>query len=126
KRAMFFGSKLAIDNLNTFTDGLRVTKFRNVNSFGVAAPSLEGKFSSLDFPLFRLAEQYLIYGEAVARGGSGGTAAQALTYVNELRQRAYGSSLGNVASVNTDFYLNERGRELYWEGFRRTDLVRYG
>jgi len=126
KRAMFFGSKLATDELNVFTDGLRVTKFRNVSSAGVPAPSIEGKFSSLDFPLFRLGEQYLIYGEAVARGGAGGTEAQAISYINDLRRRAYGNTSGNVSNVNVDFYLDERGRELYWEGFRRSDLVRYG
>lgn len=126
KRAMFYGTKVANDDMSVFSDGLRVTKFKNINSAGVAAPSIEGKFSSLDFPLFRLAEQYLIYGEAVARGGSGGSTAQAITYVNNLRQRAYGNASGNVTTINTDFFLDERGRELYWEGFRRTDLVRYG
>ncbi|RYZ94449.1 MAG: RagB/SusD family nutrient uptake outer membrane protein, partial [Sphingobacteriaceae bacterium] len=71
---------------------------------------------------------YLIYGEAVARGGSGGTVAQALTYVNALRFRAYGNTSGNVsaAALTTDFYLDERGRELYWEAHRRTDLIRFG
>ncbi|WP_448104808.1 RagB/SusD family nutrient uptake outer membrane protein [Pedobacter panaciterrae] len=126
KRAMFFGTKLANDEMGVFSDGLRVTKFRNVNSAGVPAPSIEGKFSSLDFPLFRLAEQYLIYSEAVTRGGSGGSAAQALTYVNNLRERAYGNASGNVASLSIPFFLDERARELYWEGFRRTDLIRYG
>jgi hypothetical protein len=126
KRSMFFGSKNAIDEIGQFADGLAVTKFKNVNSAGVAAPSLNGTFSSLDFPLFRLAEQYLIFGEAVLRGGTGGTTAEALTYVNALRQRAYGSTAGNVTTLTTDFFLDERGRELYWEGHRRTDLVRYG
>ncbi|WP_316842850.1 RagB/SusD family nutrient uptake outer membrane protein [Pedobacter gandavensis] len=125
KRALFFGVKLENDDANTFTDGLRVVKFRNVDSKDVPAPSIEGKFSSLDFALFRLAEQYLIYGEAVTRGGTGGTAEQALKYVNGLRQRAYGNTSGNVSSLSVDFFLDERGRELYWEGFRRTDLIRY-
>lgn len=128
KRGVFFGSKANVDDLAVFTDGLRVTKFKNVTSAGVTAPSLNGTFSSLDFPLFRLAEQYLIYGEAVARNGSGGSASTALNYINLLRQRAYGNTSGNVtaADLTIDFYLNERGRELYWEGFRRTDLIRYG
>ncbi|WP_129716023.1 RagB/SusD family nutrient uptake outer membrane protein [Pedobacter sp. SYP-B3415] len=125
-RAMFFGTKAVVDDIGVFTDGLRVTKFKNVTSTGVTPASLNGTFSSLDFPLFRLAEQYLIYGEAVARGGSGGTVAQAVTYVNQLRQRAYGNASGNISTVNVDFFLDERGRELYWEGFRRSDLVRYG
>ncbi|GGE61516.1 putative outer membrane starch-binding protein [Pedobacter psychrotolerans] len=128
KRGVFFGTKNTIDDVGTFTDGLRVTKFKNVTSGGTTPASLNGVFSSMDFALFRLAEQYLIYGEAVARGGSGGSAAQALTYVNALRFRAYGNTSGNVsaAALTTDFYLDERGRELYWEGHRRTDLVRFG
>jgi hypothetical protein len=126
KRAMFFGTKVANDEVGVFSDGLRITKFKNVNSAGVPTPSTNGTFSSLDFPLFRLAEQYLIYGEAVARGGSGGSQATALTYFNKLRERAYeGKTTGNVATLNVNMFIDERGRELYWEGFRRTDLVRY-
>jgi hypothetical protein len=126
KRGVFFGNKNAIDAIGQFTDGLATTKFKNVDANGTPAPSLNGTFSSLDFPLFRLAEQYLIYGEAVSRGGAGGTTAEALNYVNALRQRAYGSTAGNVTSISTDFFLDERARELYWEGHRRTDLVRFG
>ena len=48
-----------------------------------------------DFPMFRLADAYLMYAEAVLRGG-GGSNAQALTYVNQLRTRAYGDNSGNV------------------------------
>lgn len=128
KRGAFFGTKSAVDAVGEFTDGLRVTKFKNITSAGLPGRTLNGTFSSLDFALFRLAEQYLIYGEAIARGGSGGDAAKALTYVNALRQRAYGNASGNVsaAALTTDFYLDERARELYWEGHRRTDLIRFG
>lgn len=127
KRGVFFGTKKAVDAVGEFTDGLRVTKFKNITSSGAPGRTLNGTFASVDFPLFRLAEQYLIYGEAVARGGSGGTAAQALTYVNLLRRRAYGNASGDLvaAALTTDFYLDERGRELYWEGHRRTDLIRF-
>ena len=71
---------------------------------------------------------YLIYAESVLRGGTGGDAVTALAYINNIRTRAYGSATGNVNSValTTDFILDERARELYWEGFRRTDLIRYG
>jgi hypothetical protein len=126
KRGMFFGTKNSIDEIGQFTDGLAATKFKNVDAAGTPAPSLNGTFSSLDFPLFRLAEQYLIYGEAVSRGGAGGTTAEAISYVNRLRQRAYGNASGNVTTISTDFFLDERARELYWEGHRRTDLVRFG
>jgi hypothetical protein len=84
-----------------------------------------------DMPLFRLAEQYFIYAEAVLRGGTGGDAATALSYINKLRGRAYAndpnSTAGNISSgqLTLDFLIDERGRELYWEGHRRTDLIRF-
>jgi starch-binding outer membrane protein, SusD/RagB family len=63
----------------------------------------------------------------VLRGGSGGSQAQALTYVNALRNRAApNNSSYQLSSIALQDILNERGRELYWECFRRTDLIRYG
>ncbi|MBV7530330.1 RagB/SusD family nutrient uptake outer membrane protein [Chitinophaga sp. sic0106] len=125
KRAMFFGDKAEISDVSQFAEGLRVIKYRNVTSTGVTPPAPGGAFSSVDFPLFRLAEQYLIYAEAVKRGGSGGSETSAITYLNALRERAYGNTSGNISSYNLDYVLEERGRELYWEAFRRTDLIRY-
>jgi hypothetical protein len=72
---------------------------------------------------------YLIYAEATLRGGTGGDAATALNYINLLRRRAHnGSSTADIVSsqLTLAFVLDERARELYWEGHRRTDLVRYG
>jgi hypothetical protein len=43
-----------------------------------------------------------------------------------LRTRAYGNANGNVGSYTLTDVLNERQKELYWECFRRTDLIRYG
>jgi hypothetical protein len=82
-------------------------------------------FIDIDFPLFRLGEMYLIYAEAAARGAA--DVNLAVSYINELRERAYGNTSGNISSADltTDFVLDERGRELYWEGHRRTDLIRY-
>ncbi len=127
KRAQFVVGKSANDAPTVFTDGLGSTKFRNrtrTDGFGTD-PNRE--FSDIDFPIFRLAEMYLIYSEAVLRGATTGTAAQSLTYINLLRQRAYQGTSGNITagSLNLDFILDERGRELYWEGFRRTDLLRF-
>ena len=131
KRAMFFtlGQSLAIPDLTIFTNGYAVTKWKNVTSTGQAGSDPGGTFVDTDFPLFRLGEVYLMYAEAVLRGGQGGTQAQALTYVNALRDRAYGDQSGRVTAADLttpDFILNERGRELYWEASRRTDLVRFG
>ncbi|PRY11645.1 putative outer membrane starch-binding protein [Pontibacter ummariensis] len=125
ERAMFYGDKLEIDEPSAFTDGLKVTKFRNVTSTG-ATPAPGGTFTSTDFPLFRLAEMYLVYAEAVLRGGAGGDMSTAVSYVNTLRTRAFGDNSGNVSNISLDFVLEERGRELYWEASRRTDLIRYG
>jgi hypothetical protein len=64
----------------------------------------------------------------VLRGGTGGDAATALEYINRIRYRAYGNTdAGRLTAgqLTLNEVLNERGRELYWEGHRRTDLVRY-
>ena len=54
--------------------------------------------------------------------------------MNDIRARAYGGDygtgappgLGVVTNLDLDLLLDERGREFYWEGQRRTDLVRFG
>ena len=70
---------------------------------------------------------YLIYAEAVLRGGTGGDLATALNYVNLVRRRAFGDTSGDITAgtLTTQWILDERGRELYWEGHRRTDLIRF-
>ncbi|MFT4202847.1 MAG: RagB/SusD family nutrient uptake outer membrane protein [Chitinophagaceae bacterium] len=128
-RAMFWYSSTAtsaITDMSTFTQGMAVTKFTNLTSDGETASSVGGVFCSTDFPIFRLAEMYLTYAEATLRGGSSGSSSTALTYVNLLRQRAYGSSSGDITTLTLSGILAERMKELYWEGFRRTDLIRYG
>ncbi|WP_217605516.1 RagB/SusD family nutrient uptake outer membrane protein [Chitinophaga sp. GbtcB8] len=124
KRAMFGLGSLEISDVLNFNAGLGVTKFNNVNSDGSTPYSPNGVLVSVDFPLFRLAEMYLIYIEAVKRNG-GGSEATALEYFNRLRARAYENDNGKVTSFSLEDVFNERQRELYWEGFRRTDLVRF-
>jgi hypothetical protein len=126
KRALFGQGALEINSALTFEDGVGVSKFSNVKaSDGTIPYSPNGVLVNTDFPLFRLAEAYLIYIEAAKRGGTGGNDATALLYFNKLRTRGYGNTSGNVTAYSLDDILNERQRELYWEGFRRTDLVRY-
>jgi starch-binding outer membrane protein, SusD/RagB family len=126
-RAIFFTNGHDVNNTSftKFTDGYAVTKFTNLRRDGTPGINLDQV--DTDFPLFRLADAYLMYAEANLRGG-GGSAADALKYVNELRQRAYGNASGDITSADLtlDFMLDERCRELYWEGHRRTDLVRFG
>ena len=128
ERAMFYtdGQSLEIKDVGTFTDGYAVTKFSNLTSTG--APGSSTTFMDADFPMFRLADVYLMYAEAVLRGGGGGSTSQALNYVNAIRERAYGDQAGDITAAQLDlpFILAERGRELYWECHRRTDLIRFG
>jgi hypothetical protein len=126
-RGAFFvtNGPVEIGSISNFTDGVAAPKFRNVTSAGAAGSN--ATHVDTDFPMFRLADAYLIYAEAVLRGG-GGSIDQALAYVNALRQRAYGDASGNITAdqLTLDFILDERGRELLWEAHRRTDLVRFG
>lgn len=131
KRAMFFtnGQKLDIADEYTFTDGYAISKFSNLTSTGLPGSDPTGTFVDTDFPVFRLADVYLMYAEAVLRGGQGGDLGTALNYVNAIRTRAYaGNAAGNItaAQLTLPFILDERGRELLWEGHRRTDLIRFG
>jgi hypothetical protein len=128
KRAMFWtaGQNLDIDDIGAFTDGYAITKFKNITRDGAAGSN--PTYVDIDFPMFRLADVYLMYAEAVLRGGTGGDLGTALGLVNDLRKRAYGDTGGNISldKMTLQFILDERGRELYWEGVRRTDLIRYG
>ena len=84
------------------------------------------EYPSLDYPLMRLAEAYLNYAEAAVRK-SGGTCTDALALekLNELRHRAK-IQAEDLSSFTLDYIFGERSRELYWEAFRRTDLIRFG
>jgi starch-binding outer membrane protein, SusD/RagB family len=75
-----------------------------------------------DYPVVRYAEVLLNKAEALARknGFGDGTA---LTLVNEIRDRADATPLG---ALTEGVLLAERGRELFQEGLRRTDLIRFG
>jgi hypothetical protein len=127
QRAIFYtdGQILEIDHPTVFTEGYLCAKFKNLTSGG--AKGKNATFVDTDFPMFRLADAYLMYAEAVRRGGSGGNITDAVDYVNEIRTRAYGDASGNIAAdeLTLEFIIDERARELYWEGHRRTDLIRF-
>lgn len=130
-RALFWndGQALDINDVGQFTDGWAITKFRNRKLDGSqATANPPGDFVNTDYPMFRLADAYLMLAEAVVRGGTGATRADALARINQLRERAYGNTSGNIvdAEMNLDFIIDERARELYFEGHRRTDLIRFG
>ena len=119
------GQSLEITDVGNFTHGYGVKKFKNVDVNGNQGSDAGGDFVDTDFPMFRLADAYLMYAECALRGA--GDMGQALNYVNLVRTRAFGGSTsGNVTSIDLQFILDERARELHWEGHRRTDLVRFG
>ncbi|HEY8928414.1 MAG TPA: RagB/SusD family nutrient uptake outer membrane protein [Mucilaginibacter sp.] len=76
---------------------------------------------SNDGVIYRLGDAYLIKAEAEIRAGNPG---DALDLVNALRTRA-GVPLWTAADLTLPNLLAERGREMAWEGFRRTDLIRF-
>lgn len=122
-RAMFFkgGYKQYIDALRDgdgASEGWKSMKFSNINHDGSAAQA-QG-FVDTDFPVFRFADVLLMYAECAARGGANASDGQ--RYFDEVRARA---GLGHLA-LTLDNIIDERGRELYMEGFRRQDLIRFG
>lgn len=90
---------------------------------GKNGPTLT-KQLGVDYPVIRLAEIYLTAAEAILNGG-GGSQAEALKYVNYLRERAYGDKDHNWTSLSMQELRDERARELYQENVRRTDLIRW-
>jgi len=124
KRGIFqtAGQNLEIVDISQFRDGYSIRKWKNVTSTGAAGSN--PTWVDTDYPMYRLAEAYLIYAEAALRTNT--NTANALTYFNALRQRAYANTNGNKTSITLDDILDERAREFYWEAKRRTDLIRFG
>jgi hypothetical protein len=127
-RALLYtdGQNKDIEEVGPFNQGYAVAKYRNVDVDGNPGSDASGDHIDTDFPMFRLADAYLMYAEAVLRGG-GGSASTAVDYINELRERAYGDTSGNITETDLtlDFIIDERSRELYWECHRRQDLIRF-
>lgn len=92
--------------------GVRVGKFEFANG---ARQSL-----SNDFPIFRYGDVLLMKAEVQWRNGN---TAGALDFVNQVRQRAGADPL---TTLDADILLAERGREMFAEGYRRSDLIRFG
>lgn len=75
-----------------------------------------------DWVVYRYSDVLLMEAEAILRGGDG-TAIEALALVNKIR---INRGIAPLISLTLDNLLDERGRELYWEGWRRQDLIRFG
>jgi hypothetical protein len=118
--------EIEISDVANRDQGFILAKYSNISSTGIAGISTT--FVDADFPMFRLADVYLMYAECAVRGAGSASLSQALTYVNALRERANnGSQSANISQgdLNLDFLIDERSRELHWEGHRRQDLIRF-
>ncbi len=126
RRGNFYtsGQTLDIVDISMFTQGYAIEKFRNITSAGT--PGSDTEYPDTDFPMFRLGDVLLMASEALVRGG--GDRSLALEYFNRVRTRAYQGGGGNItdAELTLQTLIDERARELHWEGHRRTDLVRFG
>jgi starch-binding outer membrane protein, SusD/RagB family len=124
------GQTLQINSYSSFTSGYAVTKWKNISSTGqpVLGADPTNYFVDTDWPLFRLGEIYLDYAEAVVQGGAGGSMGTAITYINQLIDRAYGNTSHEIETGTLDLptVQQQSARELYWEGMRRTNLIRWG
>ncbi len=112
-----------ITDISKKTQGYILAKFSNISSAGVAGSN--SVFVDTDFPLFRLGDVYLMYAEAQMRSNGGVVNSTSIGYLNALRLRANGETV-SAESVNLNFILDERARELHWESHRRQDLIRFG
>ena len=145
KRCKFFtnGQSKDISDMTTEAAGYLSEKWSNLKDDGTTASNTVDAGVDTDFPLFRLADVYLMYAECVVRlhndwdNWAGGSDAEsdsrkqgAIYWINQLRERAGASDVWSSNFADDDaflqFILDERARELYHEGYRRTDLIRYG
>lgn len=119
-RALFY-SKGYSQYLTAVDDqamGYTSVKFRNVRSDGASASAID--YVDTDLPLMRIAEAYLTYAEASIR--QFGPNSKADDMLNELRERAHATPLSNAS---LDDVCTEWAKEFWFEGRRRTDLIRF-
>ncbi|MDE6453902.1 MAG: RagB/SusD family nutrient uptake outer membrane protein [Muribaculaceae bacterium] len=130
KRALFYsdGFTNSVANLDDYEhEGYVCIKYRYTNednydndpALGETVMSTGGMCDA-DYPVFRLADTYLMLAECEKRGVAD---CNGLKYFNDVHTRA---GLPAVTSYSLSDVLHERQCELYWEGHRRSDLVRFG
>ena len=133
-RAMNIDDRALLWGIGTEADGARTLKIGDNDKFikGIATTKWNNNYSNngtphdnfcvdIDFFLFRVAEAYLNAAEAEMHI-NGTSSAKAKSYIDALRKRAHAEV---HASYTLNDVLDERARELYCEGLRRTDLIRF-
>jgi len=98
--------------------GARLVKYQIENNL---------PFQNLGVPLalFRYADILMLKAEAIMWKNGGVATQEAVNLVNQIRTRAKGVALYNTTTLTMDELLAERGREFYYEGVRRQDLIRF-
>ena len=125
-RAIFWGKgndkndrTLELGENKSFFSGIVTPKWNN--NYAEGGTPHDSKFVDTDFFLFRVAEAYLNAAEAEMHlNGEGSDKAKG--YIDKLRERAHAEE---HSSYTLNDVLDERARELYCEGLRRTDLIRF-
>lgn len=125
RRALFYtgcGAGLRTINpeqITGFLSGASVVKWQNIRTDGAATSHNE--FPDLDIPLLRYAEMYLTRAEAKFR--LSGDPQDARADIETIRSRAGAST---PATITERYIIDEWCREFYFEGRRRSDLIRFG
>ncbi|MDA3929974.1 MAG: RagB/SusD family nutrient uptake outer membrane protein [Prolixibacteraceae bacterium] len=104
-----------IENFNMTFDGARVQKYE------VYAGAKQ--YLTVNFPVFRLADVVFMKAEAELRL-NGSVSSETMTLVNQIWTRANQTPPAGGLTLNN--ILDERGKELFCEGHRRTDMIRFG
>ena len=120
-----FTPEIVLTNTETMDVGQEVNGIsrgvRSIKFYPDPNTNTSTRFQNNDMPVFRMADVFLSKAEALLR--SGGSAEEALRLVNKVRLRSKAAALD---AITLDLLLDERGRELAWEGWRRNDLIRFG
>ena len=122
-RALFEteGRYLNVEDESNFKYGYAVAKFNNFKCDGSKGSDITFADSHLFY--MRVAEAYLTYAEALTRLNGGVAPSEAVTALNAIRGRAHALQRNRYT---LDQILDEWGREFYFEGRRRVDLIRFG
>ena len=107
--------------ISGFLNGASIVKWTNYRSNGGARHN--DTFDDTDIPLFRLGTIYMTRAEVEYRLGDADAAAKD---INTLRTRAGNTNLLSAASIDDQTLIDEWSRETFFEGRRRSDLVRFG
>lgn len=127
------GSTLSNMSEGEENSGVRFNKYKLGNQLAGPndVPAINANYNNTDWNIYRLTWIYFAKAEALMRKNGGTANAEALALVNDSKKRAYTTAdwtnkAYTTATLTLNELLAERGREFIFEGFRRTDLIRFG